>query len=428
MRILHTSDWHLGQFFINKSRAQEHQKFITWLLQQVRENDVDAVIIAGDIFDTGSPPSYARELYNQFVIGMNKLGRQLIILAGNHDSVSTLNESKDILAQLNTQVIAAASDDLASQVLTLKNKASAVGAIVCAIPYLRPRDIMQSRSGESGQQKQQALGLAIGQHYSDVFELAEKQRDALHNTSPNNPVPIIATGHLTAMGVTTSESVRDIYIGSLEAFPAKDFPAADYIALGHIHRPQRVAKTEHIRYCGSPIPLSFDELGSDSTISKKEVLLVDFKDGRLNQVESLTVPLFQPMQVIKGDLNSIEQQLAQFTSDAINENEDCQLPTWLSIEVDTQDYLNDLQQRIQALTADMNVEILQLRRARKQQQQRIEREDKELLAELSPEDVFERRLASEIFETEDEKERLSRLKTAFTRIVDELKTELNDED
>lgn len=428
MRILHTSDWHLGQFFINKSRAQEHQKFITWLLQQVRENDVDAVIIAGDIFDTGSPPSYARELYNQFVIGMNKLGCQLIILAGNHDSVSTLNESKDILAQLNTQVIAAASDDLASQVLTLKNKTGEVGAIVCAIPYLRPRDIMQSRSGESGQQKQQALGLAIGQHYSDVFELAEKQRDALNNTSPNNPVPIIATGHLTAMGVTTSESVRDIYIGSLEAFPAKDFPAADYIALGHIHRPQRVAKTDHIRYCGSPIPLSFDELGSDSMHSNKEVLLVDFKDGALNRVEPLSVPLFQPMQVIKGDLNSIEKQLAQFTNNAIDENEDCQLPTWLSIEVDTQDYLNDLQQRIQALTADMNVEILQLRRARKQQQQRIEREDKELLAELSPEDVFERRLASEVFETEDEKERLSRLKTAFTSIVDELKTELNDED
>ena len=194
---------------------------------------------------------------------------------------------------------------------------------------------MQSRSGESGQQKQQALGQAIGQHYSDVFELAEKQRDALNNTSPNNPVPIIATGHLTAMGVTTSESVRDIYIGSLEAFPAKDFPAADYIALGHIHRPQRVAKTDHIRYCGSPIPLSFDELGSDPASSKKEVLLVDFQEGELSRVESLAVPLFQPMQVIKGDLNSIEQQLAQFTSEAIDENEDCQLPTWLSIEVDT---------------------------------------------------------------------------------------------
>ena len=428
MRIIHTSDWHLGQFFINKSRSQEHQKFISWLLDQVLEHDVDAVIIAGDIFDTGSPPSYARELYNQFVIGMNTLGRQLIILAGNHDSVSTLNESKNILAHLNTQVIAAASEDLASQVLTLKDKQGEVGAIVCAIPYLRPRDILLSRSGESGQQKQQALGQAIGQHYQEVFELAEKQRAELSNTFPNKPVPIIATGHLTAMGVTSSDSVRDIYIGSLEAFPAKDFPAADYIALGHIHRPQRVAKTEHIRYCGSPIPLSFDELTSansktDSSKAGKQVLLVDFKDGKLNTVEPLFVPLFQPMQVIKGDLASIEQQLA-----TLSDIDPDGLPIWLSIEVDTQDYLNDLQQRIQALTADMHVEILQLRRARKQQQQRIEREDKELLAELTPEDVFERRLAAEQFETDEEKERLIRLKTTFTSIVNELETELNDED
>ena len=415
MRIIHTSDWHLGQFFINKSRQQEHKQFIDWLLQQVLEHEVDAVIIAGDIFDTGAPPSYARELYNQFVIGMNNLGRQLIILAGNHDSVSTLNESKDILAQLNTQVISAAADDLSTQVLQLKNKAGHIGAIVCAIPYLRPRDIMQSQAGESGQQKQQALGQAISQHYKEVFQLAQQQRDELAQ-----PVPIIATGHLTAMGVTTSESVRDIYIGNLEAFPAKDFPAADYIALGHIHRPQRVAKTDYIRYCGSPIPLSFDELGADPTKTVKQVLLVDFTDGKLTSVEPLMIPIFQPMQVIKGDLVSIEKQLAELATVQ-------GLPIWLSIEVDTQDYLNDLQQRIQALTADMNVEILQLRRARKQQQQRIEREDKELLNELTPADVFERRLATEEFTSDEEKQRLQRLKARFSSIVDELATELNDE-
>ena len=425
MRIIHTSDWHLGQFFINKSRQQEHQLFIEWLLQQVEKHDVDAVIVAGDVFDTGSPPSYARELYNQFVIGMNKLGRQLIILAGNHDSVSTLNESKNILAHLNTQVIAAAAEDLTTQVLTLNNKQGDVAAIVCAIPYLRPKDIVQSRSGQSGQQKQQQLGQAITQHYNDVFALAKQQQDTLQEET-GNLVPIIATGHLTAMGVTTSESVRDIYIGSLEAFPAKDFPAADYIALGHIHRPQRVAKSEHIRYCGSPIPLSFDELGLDPKISKKEVLLVDFKAAKLHSVEPLSVPLFQPMQVIKGDLNSIEKQLSAFPSTKETAAES--LPIWLSLEVETQDYLNDLQQRIQTLTADMNVEILQLRRARKQQQQQIEREDKELLAELTPEDVFERRLASEVFESDEEKARLTRLKSAFTAIVHELETELNDED
>jgi exonuclease SbcD len=418
MRILHTSDWHLGQFFISKSRLPEHQKFIAWLLEQVAEQDIDAVIIAGDIFDTGAPPSYARELYNQFVIGMNALGRQLIILAGNHDSVSTLNESKNILAQLHTHVIAAASDNLANQVLELKNQQGETGAILCAIPYLRPRDIMRSLADESGEQKKQALGQAIKNHYQSVFKIAEGKRDSLEKS-----VPIIATGHLTAMGVTASESVRDIYIGSLEAFPASAFPAADYIALGHIHRPQIVAKSEHIRYCGSPIPLSFDELGS-----QKQVLMVEFTAGKLQSIKPLMVPLFQPMKVIKGSLESIEQQLINLSSTDSSSDSEKQLATWLSIEVETQDYLNDLQQRIQLITEGMNVEVLQLRRAKKQQQKRIEGDKKEVLAELSPIDVFERRLALEEFITETEKERVLRLRDMFKQTAAAIELELNDED
>lgn len=416
MRIIHTSDWHLGQFFINKSRLQEHQKFIAWLLQQVIEQNIDAVIIAGDVFDTGTPPSYARELFNQFVIGMNKINRQLIVLGGNHDSVSTLNESKDILAQLNTRVIASVSDAIEEQVIELNDQYGQIGAILCAIPYLRPRDVLISKADESGQQKQQALGQAIGDHYQKLYQVAENKRNELEST-----VPIIATGHLTAMGVKISESVRDIYIGSLEAFPANAFPAADYIALGHIHRPQIVAKSEHIRYCGSPIPLSFDELGS-----QKQVLIVEFSAGKLSSVKPLNIPLFQPMKVIKGDLENIEQQLLLLARNE-DENKDAELATWLSIEVETQDYLNDLQQRMQGLSEDMNVEILQLRRVRKQQQ-RIERENKEVLAELNPSDVFERRLATEVFDSEVEQQRLARLRQSFESIVTELKTELNDED
>lgn len=411
MRILHTSDWHLGQFFINKSRAAEHQKFIQWLFQQVEKQQIDAVIIAGDIFDTGSPPSYARELYNQFVIGMHRLDCQLVILAGNHDSVSTLNESKNILAQLNTQVISSANPDSDEQVLMLKNRQGEVGAIVCAIPYIRPRDVVKSEAGESGHDKQQALGKAISDHYQQIFNYAKDKQKQL-----DKPVAIIATGHLTALGVKTSESVRDIYIGNLEAFPASSFPAADYIALGHIHRPQKVAKSEHIRYCGSPIPLSFDELGSP-----KQVLVVEFKEAKLFQVTPLMVPLFQPMQMIKGDLESIEQQLLELDKDQ-SAHED-QLPTWLSIEVETQDYLNDLQSRVQQLTAAMNVEILQLRRARKQQQQQIERIKKEVLAELTPEDVFKRRLEQEIFDTPAEEQRKKRLLALFNQTVAQVNNE-----
>jgi exonuclease SbcD len=405
MRILHTSDWHLGQFFINKSRAAEHQKFICWLFEQIEEQQIDAVIIAGDIFDTGAPPSYARELYNQFVIGTHKLGCQLVILAGNHDSVSTLNESKNILAQLNTHVISSANPNSDEQILTLNNRKGEIGAILCAIPYIRPRDVVKSQADESGNEKQQALGQAIQEHYQQLFDLAkEKQKHIDH------PVAIVATGHLTAMGVKSSESVRDIYIGNLEAFPASAFPEADYIALGHIHRPQIVAKSEHIRYCGSPIPLSFDELGS-----AKQVLVVEFKEGKLSQITPLLVPLFQPMKVIKGNLESIEQQLSELDK-ALTEKPS-ELPTWLSIEVETQDYLNDLQSRIQQITASMNVEVLQLRRARKQQQQQIERVQNEVLAELTPEDVFKRRLDQEEFNTPEEQERKERLMTLFNQTV-----------
>lgn len=408
MKILHTSDWHLGQHFITKSRANEHSCFMTWLLEQVELHQVDAVIVAGDIFDTGTPPSYARELYNSFVVAMSKVNCQLIILAGNHDSVATLNESKQLLSQLNTQVISSVSLDLDQQVLELKNREGQLGALLCAVPFVRPRDVMQSEAWQSGTEKQQRLGAAITEHYANLYKLAEQKRDE-HNNDENSSVPIIATGHLTALGVSVTESVRDIYIGTLEAFPANQFPAADYIALGHIHRAQKVAKSEHIRYSGSPIPLSFDEVKQ-----QKSVNLVNFVDGKFDSVTELTIPRFQPMQAIKGNLESIEAQLADF------KNHTDSLPVWLSIEVQEQDYLTDLQTRIEAMTTGLPVEVLQVRRARKDREQHLHSEVKETLSELSVNDVFARCLQGVEFTTDAEIARKSRIELAFKQIVEQV--------
>jgi exonuclease SbcD len=405
MRIIHTSDWHLGQFFYTKSRAPEHQAFTDWLLAQAVEHQVDAIIIAGDIFDTGSPPSYARELYNRFVVNLQQTGCQLVVLGGNHDSVATLNESRELLACLNTRVIAAASDDIAQQVVILNKRNGEPGAVLCAIPFLRPRDITVSQAGQSGHEKQQTLLEAITQHYDRCWQAAQAERQRL-----DLPLPIIATGHLTTVGVTKSDAVRDIYIGTLDAFPAQAFPPADYIALGHIHRAQRIANTEHIRYSGSPIPLSFDELGKD-----KSVFLVDFVDGKLSQVETLSVPLFQPMQMIKGSLEEIEQQLA-----AIVPREDGK-PMWLDIEISTQAWLNDLQRRIQELTQELPVEVVLLRRSREQREQVIDRQNNETLSELSAQEVFSRRLA---LEENEQPERLARATALFTLTLAEIDDEV----
>ena len=404
MRILHTSDWHLGQFFYSKSRAYEHQKFIDWLLQQVDTRQIDAVIIAGDLFDTGTPPSYARELYNQFVVAMHQRQCQLLVLAGNHDSVAMLNESSELLSYLNTQVISQATEDLESQVKTLWTATGEPGAIVCSVPFLRPRDLLQSQAGQSADEKSKELGLAIRDHYQSLYTLA-KQKSA----AADNPLPIIATGHLTAMGVKSSESVRDIYIGSLEAFPAQYFPAADYIALGHIHRPQKVGGSEHIRYSGSPIPLSFDELSS-----QKQVVLVEFT-GTTPQTTPLDVPIFQPMQHLKGDLAAIEAQLKVLP--------ETELSCWLSIEVELDDYLSDLQNRIQALVKGLNVEVLLLKRARKRYQGKLETQQKETLQELTPVEVFARRLQLEQFDAEESNTGITRIQQQFNTIMHEVQEE-----
>ncbi|AKH62379.1 MULTISPECIES: exonuclease subunit SbcD [Photorhabdus] len=409
MRIIHTSDWHLGQYFFTKSRAAEHQHFLRWLIKQVENYQVDALIVAGDVFDTGSPPSYARELYNHFVVELQPTGCQLIILGGNHDSVATLNESKELLSCLNTTVIAHAEEDPQKQIKVLNTKEGNTGAILCAIPFLRPRDIMTSLAGQSGEQKQLALQEAIAEHYDQLYQQARKLRDEL-----DLPLPIIATGHLTTVGASTTDSVRDIYIGTLDAFPAQAFPPADYIALGHIHRPQIVAKSEHIRYSGSPIPLSFDEVGQE-----KSVCLVEFTQDKLASITLLPIPQYQPMQLIRGDLQQIEQQLQTF-NDYKGEQ-----PVWLDIEVATQDYLHDIQKRVQSMVAKLPVEVILLRRSKTQRQNMLAQENRETLTELSVNQVFTRRLEQSELEDEEHKKRLT---TLFEQTLNNIYQDKNKEE
>ncbi|QIZ77155.1 exonuclease subunit SbcD [Ferrimonas lipolytica] len=400
MRLLHTSDWHLGQYFYGKSRAQEHNAFIDWLLSQIVDNKVDALIVAGDLFDTGTPPSYARAIYNRLVTAMSKLDCQLVLLGGNHDSVAVLNESKALLAELGTHLTANASDDIDSQLVELTNSSGEAIGIVCAVPYLRPRDIQRSSADQSASDKQLQLQLQIAEHYQQLFAAAQQIK-------ADRALPIIATGHLTTVGASSSDSVRDLYIGTLDAFPASAFPPADYVALGHIHRSQIIGGNNSIRYSGSPIPLSFDELGSD-----KKVLLVDVDAEQPAVVTELVIPTFQPMALIKGDLADIEQQLQQFTA--------AEQITWLDIEVQSESYLSDLQGRIETLCQELPVEALLVRRQRLLQRDNLSQQHNETLAELSVNDVFARRLAQEQFEGEHNQQRKQRIEQHFAATLAQL--------
>ncbi len=444
MKILHTSDWHLGQHFYGKSRIHEHQSFLNWLLEQAVERDIDAIVVAGDIFDTGTPPSYAREMYFDFISKISKINCQLIVLAGNHDSVAMLGESKSLVKSLSTRVIPAVTENIEEQVFILNNKNGEAGAVVCAIPFIRPRDIVKSSAGQSASQKQQSLQQAISEHYHHLFDKAK--------TLSNNELPVIATGHLTTVGVTATESVRDIYIGTLDAFPANAFPDADYIALGHIHRAQKVAKTEHIRYSGSPIPLSFDEAKQ-----RKVVMLVEFNlQKNTNQetsdkpliddstresatadmfeteasendfslfsacVSEVEIPCFQPLVSLKTNLDNLSNDIAPYLQSVGIE----QQKIWLDIEIDSGEYLQDLTARIETLVEDHPVEILLVRRSKKARESMPSHQKKITLNELSLDEVFESRLSLESWDGDEQIERKSRITQLFQESAIDAKEEI----
>ncbi|WP_395023937.1 exonuclease subunit SbcD [Comamonas odontotermitis] len=387
MRILHTSDWHLGQHFMGQSRQAEHRALIDWLVAQVDAHAVDAVLIAGDIFDTGAPPSYARELYNQLIARLHQAGVALLVLGGNHDSVSVLDESRDLLRHLGTQVIAATGAPQ-QHAITLPLRVSGdPGCIVCALPFIRARDVQQSLAGQSALDKQRALQAAIQSTYEQVYEAALTQQAVLLQLL-GRKLPIIATGHLTTVGASSSESVREIYVGSLEAFPTNAFPPADYVALGHIHQPQKVGGLEHIRYSGSPIALGFDE-----TRQTKQVLLVDVGEDGLQAVTPLQIPVFQPMSALRCSLAALPNALKNVASSA-----DAERPTWLDITIEEDDYLADLPARVQALTDGLPVQVLRIKRQRGTAAAQLQSAAMESLGDLTPLEVFARRLAQEALE------------------------------
>lgn len=292
--------------------------------------------------------------------------------------------------------------------LLLQNRQGDPAALLCAIPYLRPRDILLSQAGLTSKDKQQQLMTAISDYYQQSYQQAVQMRHQQHLSD----LPILATGHLTTVGVSTSDAVRDIYIGTLSAFPAQHFPPADYIALGHIHKSQAVGGQAHIRYSGSPIALSFDEAGDE-----KSVTLLQWQPGTPIQISQLKVPCLQPMFTLKGNLAEINQQLTELPAPLPGQR------LWLDIEIKEQHYLSDLQQRIEEMTAELAIDILLLRRRRQRNLDQWQLDAGTTLDNLSVQQVFQRRLQAESLNEQQH----SRLNSLFLQTLEQLHHSPQDE-
>ncbi|MFO7704906.1 MAG: exonuclease subunit SbcD, partial [Halopseudomonas sp.] len=270
MNILHTSDWHIGRTLYGRKRYDEFEAFLTWLAQTIEDHAVEALLVAGDIFDTSAPSNRAQALYYRFLCRVaGSACRHVVVIAGNHDSPSFLNAPKELLKALDVHVIGSATPDPQDEVLVLRDQQGVVELMVCAVPYLRDRDIRTVAPGESVEDKEQKMLDGIRTHYAAVVSAAQQQRQACAAT-----VPLVGMGHLFTAGGQTidGDGVRELYVGSLAHVTAGIFPSSlDYVALGHLHVPQKVGGLEIIRYSGSPLPMGFGEAKQ-----QKSVCLVSF--------------------------------------------------------------------------------------------------------------------------------------------------------
>jgi len=392
MKILHTSDWHLGQNFMGQSRAEEHEAFLAWLIGVIKEQEVDILVVAGDIYDTGTPPNYAQRIYYDFLKELASIeSLTTIITAGNHDSVSTLKTSKELLELLDIHVIASGGEG-EEELLSIV-RGEELRAIICAVPYLRDSIVRDSVSGESVHDKESLYNQGIKAHYRELHDQAQELRG-------ERDIPIIATGHLTTVGSRSSESEREIYIGgTLDIGGDYLGEMFDYVALGHLHISQTVG-FEHVRYSGSPIPLSFSEATTD-----KKINIVTF-EGRAVAVEELHIPQIRTLIRIKGDLEHIEKSL--------KEVEDRGAWIEISIRDDNPSYAN---RQIREVASKLDLTLLAVKIEKSQK----ELEAKELKAisldELSILDLFIKRVELEELQSDRfRQELIDRFKQVVERV------------
>lgn len=479
LTLLHTSDWHLGRRLYGKPRYDEFKQFLDWQLQTLREQKVDVLLIAGDIFDTTAPSNQAQNLYYDFLSQVCDTDcRHVIIVAGNHDSASFLEAPKQLLKAFNIHIIGSMTDTPTDEVITLSDKAGQPELIVMAVPYLRDRDVRTVGHGERLDDKERKLAQGIKAHYAQIADIAIA-RQAQLQAKYKRSIPIVATGHLFTVGGQTMEGdgVRDLYVGSLGSIGAEIFhPQIDYVALGHLHIPQVVGGQPHIRYAGSPIAMGFGEsrqqkqvhllrfdansdllsqplqtltiqkkpLVSEPTPVKKRKMVShtsmdlfadealpessmlgainaeaeievaidaqasykagydtpsDHLSGQPNGqiigqpyniaklsdttlLQSLPVPVFQPIQTLKGDWQTIKTRLHSLKK--------AQQSVWLEVVYDGQEVVGDLSEKIAELVKDSRLEVLRIKNQQKRDQVMQSQRMDESLEELNPTQVFER--------------------------------------
>lgn len=341
-KIIHTADWHLGQSFKNKSRIEEHSYFLDWLILTSKTQNINAIIVAGDIFDVANPSLEAMDLYHNFLEKAVQLQIEVIIIGGNHDSAARLNTTGTLLKLLNLHIVGGEANAL-GQIIPLKNKiTNEIETVVVAIPYLRDGDVRKINENESIKSAKIEFELSVKTHYDKLLKEAQ-------NNYPS--IPIIGTAHLYVNGSTISDKINENMhkIGTLGQINTSAFSNGfSYMALGHIHKPQILKHSDNVivKYAGSPIPLSFSE-----RVDEKEITILEILNGKLNY-EIIPIESNRNLKRFKGNAKELLNEIKQYITQT-------KLSTWAEIIITEKLNYLEFNKEIDEIASNNNIEILE---------------------------------------------------------------------
>lgn len=398
MKIIHTADWHIGKILHKQELYEDISLFFDWLESYIITEKADVLLVAGDIFDLANPSNRDTKLYFNFLRRLSKTGVQTIITGGNHDSVSLLQASAGLLKELNITVIGGVPDDFDQQLVPIYDAGGQLCCVVLAVPFLRDRDLRLSVSADEAIEKSQIIPIAIKQHYDRLVSNARAQY---------GEAPLIAMGHLFMQGSLISDSEREIHVGNLMGLDGKMLSSdIAYMALGHIHKPQRIDKQDHIRYSGSPIYLDFSEAGYE-----KLVIQVEINNNKWD-IKPIKLPKFRQLLRLKGNIVEISAILAQYANEYA-------LPTFVELDIVEEQMhisaIHDMQELESSQSTNFKVIKSRIAFDNQTQTNRVV-EYKEIIENLTPHQIFDIRLSHELL---DEKA-IEEVKIAYNQILESL--------
>ena len=380
---------------------------------------MDLLVIAGDVFDVTNPSNQARELYYEFLGQLAKTGCWgAVIIGGNHDSPAMLDAPRDVLKFLNLHVVGAVRTPVEQQVVEINDPRDGnARLIVAAVPYLRERDLRRTKPGESAEERLAGLKEGISAHYEAVAAAALSKRG-------DRKLPILATGHLFAEGATDHPDKKSyIYQADEHNIAGGQFPDCfDYVALGHVHRAQRVGEADRIRYAGSLVPLTFVEGQQPRSVRLVELGTA----GEPIVTRSIRVPYFRPLLRLHDELETVRQKIQRAMLPAGTPEEDALAP-WAEVRIRTEELIPNLRPTLLAIIEEASVahpsvprlEILRISQERSHPAPAAPPLERKQLDELDPADVFADLCAAEGLEPARQKALLADFRDLFAWMKEE---------